>query len=200
MPRQVGSVFDLPQVATPSGTPATGREFLYFKSDGLLYRKTTTGEFPVDTTSGAAQPAYRGEWTTVDGQSIGTSVWGGRFGWQPDDATQQPVGILDSRTAGVNPGEFQVINAGFYQINLALAFSNDGTALRQFRVVVNGTNEYQWSMSFAGAGQPTGSAGSFSIYLPANSIIAPQGWQNTGANLAWNTDPVRNRLSIFSLG
>ena len=41
MPR-LGGAIDLPQVNDPA-SPAAGRQFLYFKSDGLLYTKTPAG-------------------------------------------------------------------------------------------------------------------------------------------------------------
>lgn len=41
MPR-IGGAIDVPQVSDPA-TPAAGRQFFYFKSDGILYTKTSDG-------------------------------------------------------------------------------------------------------------------------------------------------------------
>lgn len=41
MPR-ISSAFDIVQVSDPA-TPVAGRQFLYFKSDGLLYSKNAAG-------------------------------------------------------------------------------------------------------------------------------------------------------------
>lgn len=150
-------------------------------------------------------PAYRGEWATIDGQTIPSGTWTGRFGWQPGwnatgNAGTAPAvsGIKDSNN-GSNPGEFIIVNAGFYQCNLNLALSSDTPSYsRQARLLLNGsvlaTTGVQLSLNnnlSMGLG--------VSFYAPANSVLRVEGWQNSGANVAWNTNYDRNNISIFSL-
>lgn len=78
MAKPFGSAISLPKIATPTDNPTANHQFLYFKSDGWLYRKTSTGievvassvqvpstVTPTEAGNSSAYPATATYWATV---------------------------------------------------------------------------------------------------------------------------------------
>jgi len=78
--KQLGSTLDLPQVATPSASPAAARQLLYAKSDGKVYTKNPAGTESLIGPSGeytATAVAGTATWlrlATLDGQGASTGA------------------------------------------------------------------------------------------------------------------------------
>lgn len=86
MPR-IGGAIDVPQVADPA-TPAVGRQFFYFKSDGLLYTKKSDGTVNLVGSSSAGSTT-----TVIDGGALPDETYTGVV------ASAPPANMVTTDTA-----------------------------------------------------------------------------------------------------
>jgi hypothetical protein len=168
------TALDLAQIATPAWSPASGRSQLYFKADGLLYRRNSAGtEAPVDTVGGAAP-----------NNPVGTLIGGG--GNTATLNTFIKIGAYSSQQldGGMTVGSSDLVvpTTGWYQVSAYLRQDSVTSGRRIGLLYVNAAEAFRM-------GDDTGAyamafSGSNLLYLTASDALAIYMYQ-TVANSAF---------------
>ena len=142
-------------------------------------------------------PAVHGEWSSVNVQSLSSATWEPRFGWAPEP--QAPVNCTY-----VGNGVISVALAGWYVITFVVTIGGGGTNGRRLgRLNFSDGKLYQveatTTPSGAGAITRAGMHGSVTRYLAAGSTFTVEGYQNSGAGIAWDGTVGTNWVTVASL-
>ena len=137
-------------------------------------------------------PVAHGEWYSVDTQSIATSTWEPRYGWQAQEA-RAPVGC-----SYAGSGKFAVVEAGWYLIAYVITIATGTGGRRVSRIAWADASIYQYE-NVTGAGAQNTRAGMTATamrYLAAGEAFSVEGFQSSGGGIAW--DGGRSAISCRS--
>lgn len=131
MGKPFGNALELKGLATPAGNPPTGAYLLYFKSDGLLYRKNSAG---VETMAGGGEPAI----------AVGTTAqyWRGDKSWQTLNKTAVGLGSVDNTPDSIKPLSTPVA-ATLLTKSIKVLVASTANVLPAFTTAVDGVSPAQ---------------------------------------------------------
>jgi hypothetical protein len=215
MGKQNGSVFDIPQVATPTANPAASRQLLYVKADGKVYTKNSAGtevlvgpgDVPGAHTHDAADVATgfldvnRLGSSPVTNSFLKSGTGSGNAGWWSLFKTDVGLGNVDNTSDANKPVSSATTTALAGKANTShthVATTDlTATGTKDSTTYLRGDNT--WAVPAGGGGAPSGAAGGSLTGTYPNPTIANGVITDVQVATA-NKDGVAGTASMRTLG